>query len=121
MKKGQRHTLETLAKISASKIGKQFTAEHKEAIRQSLKGLAKSPEHKKNIAEGIRAAHLRRIQGANSTEPTQSIENTTTQNDKKPINSSIESLHKFWKIPEIARIVASKLVDHFLSPWGSYL
>jgi hypothetical protein len=60
MRKGQNHSEETKAKISASKVGITFTPEHSQAISAALKGRKKSAAHKKAIAEGIRAARANR-------------------------------------------------------------
>jgi hypothetical protein len=61
MKKGQNHSEETKAKISAAKVGKTFTPEHSAAISVALKGHKKSVAHKLAIAKGIRAARANKV------------------------------------------------------------
>jgi hypothetical protein len=93
MRMGQRHSIESCARISASRIGKQFTEEHKDAIRRALTGLSKSLSHKKAIAEGIRSARLSRQQVSITTQPTESMKETSDQKKKSPMNTSDERVH----------------------------
>jgi len=79
MRKGELHSAESRAKISASKTGKQFTKEHAEAIRRALAGRPKSPSHKRAIAEGIRSARLARQQVSITAQPTESMKETSNQ------------------------------------------
>lgn len=61
MRKGQRHSEETKAKIAAAKAGKTFTPEHSAAISAALKGQKKSAAHRRAIGEGIKAAHAKKV------------------------------------------------------------
>jgi hypothetical protein len=61
MRKGQKHSEETKAKIAAAKLGKEFTREHSQAIAAALKGHKKTAAHKAAIAAGIKAAQAKRL------------------------------------------------------------
>jgi hypothetical protein len=90
MRKGELHSAESRAKISASRIGKQFTEEHKEAIRRALAGRSKSPSHRKAIAEGVRSARLARQQVSITTQPTEEASN---QKEKPITNASDQRMY----------------------------
>lgn len=61
MRKGQSHSPETKAKISASKVGITFTPEHSQAISNSLRGKKKSLAHRKAISLGIQNSRLAKV------------------------------------------------------------
>ena len=104
MRKGQRHSSETRAKIRAAKIGKKFAPEHKKNISNSLTGRSLSPLHKKNISEGKRIPRLGRNQVSNTTDPTQAIKDTSNQQENKTMNISHEKDDRIWDVFRVGRI-----------------
>lgn len=54
MKKGHKHTPESIERIKKSKIGLKFSKQHSMAISLSLKGKKKSVNHRKAISKGVK-------------------------------------------------------------------